>query len=271
MNKLGLLFAALGITHGTQAEDITVCHIANAGFYVESGGSGILIDAVMQRDAYDGQFALPSSGTLKDITEGNNRFSNVKLAVATHIHADHFDAAASVQHMKRSPKVRYLLTPKSFDALKPSGAGDEISQATAVRHADDTPVTIKQDGLTVEVYEVDHGEKAPTNFGYKITFPSGRSVFHTGDITASLESLRKHGLDKTEVDVLLIPFWYLLQNSANVPEAWNAGTIVPTHFMAKEQKWMEQYGGMEGVKKQALKAFPSQSTLIDKEMQCKNF
>ncbi|UTW57698.1 MBL fold metallo-hydrolase [Kordiimonas sp. SCSIO 12603] len=271
MKKLALLLAALGITHTVQAEDITVCHIANAGFYVESGGIGVLIDAVMQRDAYNGQFALPSASTLKDITEGNNRFSNVKLAVATHIHADHFDAAASVQHMKQNPMVRYLLTPKSFDALSPAGAGEEISHAAAVRHATDTPVTIKQNGLTVEVYQVDHGERAPTNFGYKITFPSGKSVFHTGDITASLESLKKHGLDKTEVDVLLIPFWYLLQNSANVPEAWNAGTIVPTHFMTKEQEWMAQYGGMEGVKKLAQNAFPEKSTLIDQEMQCKSF
>ena len=179
-----------------------------------------------------------------------------KLAVATHIHADHFDAAASVQHMESKSDVRYILTPQSFEALKPAGAGAEISHAVTPSHENDGPVTIKQDGLTTEIYKVDHGKGAPTNFGYKITFPSGRSVFHTGDINASLESLKKHGLDKTPVDVLLIPFWYLLQNSANVPEAWNAQTVVPTHFMAKEQEWMAQYGGMEGVKKLALNAFP---------------
>ncbi len=250
----------------SSADDLKLCHTANAGFLAEVGNKAVLIDSVMERDVYDGTFALPEADTLNKMLDSAEDFKNVKIVLATHVHGDHFDAHAMVKHMKKNPDTLYIVTQKSFKLIVDAGAGDNITQVVTADFNGRGSVTIEDDGITVEVYEVDHGPKAPQNFGYKITM-GDKSVFHTGDINASIESLNAAGLDKTSVDALLIPFWYVFQKPENITAAWNANTVVPTHFMAKPQKWMEQYGGPEGVKKKAKDALPN-TLLISNEMQC---
>lgn len=244
-----------------------ICHIANAGFYFENNGTGVLVDAVMERDDYDQTFALPSAPLLASMTTGSDKFGNVRLALATHKHGDHFDAAASLRHL-RATEVRYIVPPEAFDLMKTAGMTDAEAERV---HAflpewGKGPEKISGEGFEVEVYRVDHGPNMPQNLGYKVTL-GDRTFFHTGDINATAERLADAGLNKLKIDYMMMPFWYALQAKPNVEAAWDIGTMIATHYHAKEQPWMAQSGGPEGLRSAAKSVWPN-SLRIDKEMQC---
>ena len=106
-------------------------------------------------------------------------------------------------------------------------------------------------GVSVETFDVDHGPNMPQNVGYRVTV-DGVSFFHTGDINTSREQLAEAGVNAIEVDALIIPFWFGMQNveqQQSIAESWNAKTMVPTHFNPRPQAWMARFGGLDGVKK----------------------
>jgi len=250
------------------ASDARLCHIANAGFMMEAGEQAVLVDAVMQRDDYDGSFAIPSATTLDSLHSGSDIFKNVKLALVTHRHGDHYDAAATLKHIEGDPLVEYIMPPEAYDLLKAAGLKDEDQKRVHAILPDweSTPTKVKAGGIEVEVFRIDHGKGAPQNIGYRVHL-GGKTFFHTGDINASLPRLKAAGLDKTPVDVLMIPFWYVLQARANIEASWEVGTIVPTHYQLKEQGWMERFGGLEGLRTASMKDWPK-SLRIDQELQC---
>ncbi len=259
---LTLLLASNPIQAGTQ-----ICHIANAGFFIESSGTGVLIDAVMKRDDYEQTFALPSEEVLTNMTFGQGAFESVKLALVTHKHGDHFDAEASLQHL-RSSEVRYIMPPEAYELMKSAGMTElESARVQALLpNWDDGPLRVSGDGYEVDVYRIDHGPNMPQNLGYRIHI-NGKTFFHTGDINATPERLKAAGLQKTPVDYMMMPFWYALQQKDAIDTAWQLGTMIATHYHAKEQAWMADAGGPEGLRRAAASVWPN-SLRIDREMQC---
>lgn len=267
--KTGLAASVLAsaLTMQVSADD-KICHIANAGFLFEKADRGVLVDAVMQRDDYEKTFALPSPETLSAMEAGTGAFSNVKLVLVTHKHGDHFDAAASLRHIRADADVEYVMPPEAFDLMKSAGMTTEEAKRVHAPLPDwtDGPALLEKDGIKLETYRVDHGPDMPQNLGYRVTI-AGTSFFHTGDINASPERLKNAGLSSVPVDYMMMPFWYALQQKASAESAWTIGTMIATHYHAKEQPWMERMGGPEGLRTAAAAAWPN-SIRIDKEMQC---
>jgi len=263
----GLIAVMLQAT--TANAEVKICHIANAGFFFEASGNGVLVDAVMQRDDYNQRFALPSASTLADMQTGTGAFSAVKLALVTHKHGDHFDAAASLKHLRIDKGVEYIMPPEAFNLMQAEGLTDTEAKRVHPILPDwrSGPVSHTVGDIRVEIYRIDHGPNMPQNLGYRVTLGE-TSFFHTGDINATDERLKNAGLNKTYVDYMLMPFWFALQQKPAVESAWNISTMIPMHYHAKEQSWMAQYGGPEGLRRSAASIWPN-SIRIDKEMQCK--
>ena len=260
--------AGVFLATGAQAANLKLCHIANAGFLAASGDTAFIVDAVMARDTYNGQFALPSNTTLYNMHHSKEAFKNVKLALVTHLHGDHFDAESSRQHIENSPSVEYVLAPDAYRLLVETGLSEKQKQRvhSVMPTAGEGPVKMTIGSMSLEVYVVDHGPNMPQNLGYKITI-GDKTVFHTGDINASAEQLAEAGLNKTPVDVMLMPFWYILEQNDTVLKTWGIKTMVPMHYHAKAQPWMADLGGPEGLRTAAQKPWTN-SLRIDKEMQC---
>ncbi len=252
-------------------EPIKLCHVANAGFLAEVSNSAIVVDAVLQRDDYDGTFALPSETTLTSLQQGTGSFTNVKVALVTHIHGDHFDAAASLQHLRADKKVEYIVPPEALQLFKDAGLTEDNSKRihAVLPDWEEGPKKIAANGIEIEVFRIDHGPQMPQNLGYKINL-SGRTVFHTGDVNASAEQLENAGLNKNPVDLMLMPFWNILQQKETIETAWTIGTMVPMHYHAKAQPWMEQFGGPLGLRA-ATEVLWAGSARVDQEMQCNTF
>ncbi|WP_286829095.1 MULTISPECIES: MBL fold metallo-hydrolase [Kordiimonas] len=256
------------------AEGVKLCHIANAGFLVEGEETAVLFDAARVTDEYDGEYGLPSAGLMADLTLGKGAFEKVKLAFVSHKHNDHFDAGATLAHLRADADVTYLMPPEAFEMLKQAGLTEaEEARAMAVLPPwEGGPLSYDIAGVKVKAYRVDHGPNRPQNIGFHVTV-DGVSFFHTGDINASGESLRKAGLGNTPVDVMLLAFWYGLNNpqqSKTITDMWQIGTVVPMHLAPGERGWMNQYGGRDQFLAWIHGQWPGSVQLTD-EMACHTF
>ena len=256
------------------AEGVKLCHIANSGFLAEGRMSAVLFDAVRLVDTYGGDYAMPSKGVVEDMMNGRGAFEHVTLALVSHQHNDHFDPIGTLKHLRLNKRVRYVMPPEAFELLKEQHpTSEEISRVHTVLPAwDSGPVTNQFGDVTVEAYRVSHGEGGPENIGYRVSL-DGVRIFHTGDIAADKDSLTQAGLRQTEVDVMLMPFWYGLNNAAQnetILNAWQIGTMVPMHFAPREERWMKEYGGYEMLIKHVHDQWPNSRKVLG-ELACETF
>ena len=253
----------------TQAAPLNICHVANAGFLISAKDAAVVIDAVMEKDSYDGRFSLPSPSTLASLQKGTGQFEQVKVALVSHLHGDHFDPVASLQHMRRNKHVEYVMPPEAYQMLLSSGLTNTEQKRVHSVLPDwkSGPLTITVNDIPIEVFRIDHGPDMPQNLGYRVTLGS-HTVFHTGDINASAERLGAAGLNKIPVDIMLMPFWNILERKDTIDKAWNIKTMIPMHYHAQAQPWMEQFGGPEGLRATTEAEWPN-AVRIDQEMQCK--
>jgi len=234
LRMLGAIIAVTVLGTSASAEPVKLCHIANAGFIAEGKSAAVLFDAARATDEYGGSYAMPSQDLMQQLITGTGAFSKVKLALVSHRHNDHFDAGATLAHLRADTDVEYIMPPEAFALLQEAGlTEDEAKRVHSVLPPwEGGPMVLEIAGMRVEAYRVDHGPNRPQNVGYRVHI-DGMTFFHTGDISASAESLRKAGLAATPVDVMLLAYWYgdsdAAQNKA-IYEAWEIGTVVPMHF-----------------------------------------
>ena len=252
----------------TTASAVELCHVANAGFLIKGENASVLIDGLMEEDQYQGRFALPSNDHLSAMMERTGTYENLSLVVSTHRHGDHFDPLATLKHLRANEGVVYAYPADAVASLEANGLSEQEKQrVTSI--PDTTQTDFNVENVTVQTYDVDHGPNQPQNVGYRIMV-DGVSFFHTGDINASRQQLESAGMNALEVDALIMPFWFGMQDAeqlAAVKQSWNAKLVVPTHFNPKPQPWMAQFGGLTGVQESVKSAF-ERAEIITEEGKC---
>jgi len=273
--RLSAIFlACLVLAWPATASPVKLCHIANAGFLAEGRDAAVLFDAARVTDEYKGSYELPSVDLMKDLIAGTGAFSKVKLALVSHRHNDHFDAGATLAHLRADKDVEYVMPPEAFALLEAAGlgAGERKRVHSVLPSWEGGPITLEIAGVHIEAYRVDHGPNRPQNIGYRVTI-DGMTFFHTGDISATEESLRKAGLDATPVDVMLLAFWYGSDDAAQnraLANNWQIGTVVPMHFASEKSSWMRGQGGKDKVVNYTHAQWPG-SVMLTTEMACHTF
>ena len=103
-----------------------------------------------------------------------------------------------------------------------------------------------------------------------MTITVGDKVFMlVGDMATIREDLIKAGIDKVEIDYLLMPFWYLQRAGGieMIKSTFNAKHIIPMHFALENSEWMIGMGGLKSVKEKAYSSF-NNIIKLDQEMMC---
>lgn len=261
-------FLTAAIMTGTTASAVELCHVANAGFLIRGENASVLLDGLMEEDQYGGRFALPSEDMLGDMMNKEGLFQHLSLVLATHRHGDHFDPRATIRNIRSTEEVLYAVPADAVPTLEANGI-------TAAEHnrliviEDGPQSSFEHAGVSVQTFDVDHGPDMPQNIGYRVTVDDV-SFFHTGDISASRSQLSGAGVNALAVDALIMPFWFGFQNPeqrATIEASWTYKTVIPTHFNPKPAPWMQQIGGLEGVKNSVSESFRN-STIITDEGKC---
>jgi L-ascorbate metabolism protein UlaG (beta-lactamase superfamily) len=195
------------------AAAVAVSHLANAGVMISRGESRVVIDALFG----DGLAGYPvvAARERADLEAARGRFAGVDLVLATHLHADHFDAAAVVRHLQANPGALFVSTPEAVAAVRAQSAAVALAgRLRAVLPPEREHETIRHSGVTVTVFQLHHGRaltRPVTNLGFLVEL-GGRRIVHLGDTEATADELAATGLASSGVDLALVPFWRLLDD-----------------------------------------------------------
>lgn len=232
------------------AGGLEITYVGNEGFLIASGETKVLVDA-LYRQGVAGYLVHPPALREK-LESAAPPFDGVDIVLATHFHADHFDAGAVAAHLEASPGALFVSTPQAVEKMR-AGSGwpgirDRVRE-TFPPVGDRFMVT--HGGATVTAVNLHHGRGRPIqNLGFIIEV-GGRRLLHMGDTQASREDLAPHRLEDSGIDICLIPYWYLTDGSlreAAMREV-RPRTVVPIHIPAADApaSYFGEPGALEGL------------------------
>jgi L-ascorbate metabolism protein UlaG (beta-lactamase superfamily) len=200
----------LGLAAPAEAQ-LTVTYVANEGFLLEGGGQKILVDALTGRGI--SPYPTAPEEMRSKLDEARPPFDGVDLVLATHFHADHFDAEAVTRHLRANPEARFVSTPQAVGRLRGLLGADSplLDRLEAVMPAEGERETVRYRGMEVQVLNLHHGrDRRPPvqNLGFLVRM-GGVTWLHAGDTEVDESDVRPYGLPDEQIDVAFLPTWLL--------------------------------------------------------------
>lgn len=212
-------------------DDTQVTYVGNSGFLITVGDKKVLIDGIFY--GFSGTYTLPLN--VQDLlVQASPPFDDIDLILATHSHGDHISAGMVQTHMQNDPKTVLVSTSQVTNQIKDFGDRVITLDASA-----GNPVQKDINGIQVEAIYLSHGkvttgETEIMNQGYVIKI-NGVTVFHTGDIDASLltpGNLKGYDLPGKNIDIAFIQHFFL-SNAAFQPlisGSFKSKYVVASHY-----------------------------------------
>ncbi len=213
----------------------SITYIGNAGVFISYAGHGVLIDALVRRGIPP--YTTAPDDVREEIERAEPPFDTVDLVLATHDHADHFDAGAVWRHLDYNPRAVFVSTPQAAARVIATPSSTELEERVVASHpAAGTRERLSFAGIEFDVLSLHHGrERRPpvVNIGFVVNI-DGFRVLHVGDTEVSVDELIPHALDQDSVDVAFIPYWHLLSESGKrlVDQAIRPGQLIAVHVPA---------------------------------------
>jgi L-ascorbate metabolism protein UlaG (beta-lactamase superfamily) len=172
-------------------QELEIRHVANAGVSLHCGERVVLVDALF-RGGVSGYETVPPA-MLHDMEAARGVYGGVRLVVATHRHADHFDAESVKAHLAANPKAVFVGSSQTVGVV-----GERAKLGTDV---------VEFDGGSVRLRVAPHNAPAGTSIENAIVdlrFCGKRLVF-SGD--AEVKGDWFEGL--AGADWAFVPWWFL--------------------------------------------------------------
>lgn len=207
MAKNSEVFSIVPVKSGV----LEVTYLANEGFMIAGGGKKVLIDALFREGV--GGYAVLSTATRELLEQARSPFDGVDVALATHFHADHFDAKAVLTHLKNNPQALFFSTNQAADKLRASGQFDAIkTRVVGSLPKEGERLHCEHRGLQVQLLNIHHGRGRPIeNLGFIFEI-AGKRILHIGDSVAEAAVFQKYEVTKDSIDVAFLPSWYFLND-----------------------------------------------------------
>ncbi|MDJ0652915.1 MAG: MBL fold metallo-hydrolase [Xanthomonadales bacterium] len=208
---------------------LEVQHLGNEGVLLHSGETTVLIDAFIPEETY-GRYAGLAPETWQSMLDRRGAFSSVRLALASHVHVDHFQPDAAVAFLRAHPETEFVSTAQVVEALASvEGAAAVAGRVEAVETGGIDFSISAHAGIRVEFLRLDHGGEFEDiqNLGH-LVHVNGFKVLHIGDAEMSRENFQRFGLAQRDLDVAFVPYWYFLNPS---------GVEVYRQFLQADSVW----------------------------------
>ncbi|MBL8232624.1 MAG: MBL fold metallo-hydrolase [Bryobacterales bacterium] len=191
----------LSLASALMGQDLRIAHIANAGVMVSCGEESALVDALFREGVEGYETHLPEQR--EQLETARAPYDRVRVILATHRHRDHFDAQAVARHLKQNGKALFAGTAQTAGEVRK--AGGERSEVV-------TWGSDRQWG-TLRVSFL----KLPHNPPHRDTIENtaivlrwcGKTLLFTGDADMRNDEFEALRLDRSPVDTLMAPWWFL--------------------------------------------------------------
>lgn len=232
--------------------ELELVYLANEGFLVRSGETSLVLDAFVI-EPYGGYAALPPE-LWKRMLAGEPPFAGLDLALTSHVHRDHFQAAAAAEFLRARPEVAFLSSDQVVEDLLETlgesqpGAGSPAEEDLARDLARGLEAFLPQPGqrlteerrgVTLELVRLPHAggarNAAVQNLGH-ILVVGGVRLLHVGDAELGTQDLDQYDLETRAIDVALVPYWWLgdAESLARVRALTGAKHLVAMHVPPRE-------------------------------------
>ena len=205
-------FAPEGDTAARSAEAVPaglleLTYLANEGFLLRAGSHAVLIDAFVAEpySSYAGLSAEAAAALLA----GEAPFASLDLALTSHAHPDHFQAAFACEVLSAHAELPFVTTPDVVAKLL-AHCPTLASRVTALFPDEAAVHASEQAGIGIELLRLSHGTgrfRDVQNLGHAIDL-DGLRVLHLGDADMSPGNFAPYRLGERSFDVALVPYWY---------------------------------------------------------------
>ncbi|MBX9600674.1 MAG: MBL fold metallo-hydrolase [Bryobacteraceae bacterium] len=207
------------------AAELRLTHLGNAGMLVECGSRAAIVDGLF-REGVRGHERIPEALREK-IESAAPPFDRIEVILATHSHADHFDAAAVARHLEANPRARFAGVPE-MASLLPAGRAEAITRPAARTFG------------PFEVTFQDLPHQRPVRTVVENTLhvirACGQTVAFTGDAGQELSLYAR----APKVDILVAPYWFVTspQGRAVVEQVFQAKDVWAVHGNTTAEEWV---------------------------------
>ena len=188
---------------------LELTYIGCEGVLLRAASGSVLIDGLFGDEA--APFGVPPAAVLDRLREARPPFDRIDVILATHFHADHFDAAWVARYLKASPGTHFISTPQAIVQVSEATHGSCASRLHALDAPEGAVIARDMGGIRVEAFGLSHGKvhyADVQHLGLVVTL-DGRTVMHLGDGIIDEKSLRAAGVLDRVIDVAVLPFWFL--------------------------------------------------------------
>ncbi len=193
-------------------ETLELTYLANEGFLIRFGEEKLLIDAFVPQP-YSGYAAVPPE-MHADMLAGKPPFDGVDLALASHVHLDHFQPASAAPFLAAHSETRFISAPQVLEKLS-----EELPESSPAfeRLRELLPEPRKTEearegDIHVLLLRLPHSGGGRNlgiqNLGHLIDL-GGARLLHLGDAEANAAELVGYDLPSRSIDVALVPYWWL--------------------------------------------------------------
>ncbi len=227
---LALLVLA-AVSQEAQPCSLRATYLANEGFLLTAGDKKVVIDALF-RTAME-PYLNHSLEVREQLEKGQGEFAGINVALATHQHADHFDAWAVADFLRDNPKALFAANSGVTDLVRrhsEAAAKQLRPSSTEFRE------TLNLNGVRVDVLRLSHNGRRPDlNVGY-IVHLGGKKILHVGDALNTVENFRRFELPRENIDVAMMPYWYAMSEEGIriVRERVKAAQVIFVHVPPEE-------------------------------------
>ena len=229
-----LFLILFSFTIANNKQDLTITYIGNMGVLISSGDKQILVDAL--HEYYGDDYLYPPKSLVDKIFFADEPFTSIDIALSTHVHGDHFSPNFAGAFLENNGNANYILTQQSFDSTKSvykefMKVEDRLSSST--KYLNNIRNFNFEDFHITSIHLPHVGAERHAdiqNSGYVINL-NGLKILHVGDANPSPDNFKYKELEN--LDVAILPIWFLGEAGQKVVETLNPKHIIITHIAPK--------------------------------------
>lgn len=233
--RLPLAAAALSaVLAPPAAAQLDVTFVGNNGVLLNAGGQSVMIDTLWNHT--DNFWThLETSVQRNDLFTAQAPFDDVRFALTTHNHPDHFNATRVSNFLNASPQTEWVGPPQARASVSDRPQELDINPVFQT-----DSVVLTSPGIEIEVFHMEHFDQFGNDFSrvqdytYLVTM-GGVKLLHLGDVDYIPENFAAFDFSSREIDAVVLPTFNTLLSIANrqvILDQIAPRNVIATHLRA---------------------------------------